>query len=702
MSPVAGSIRQGTGDMKQGMRIALFVVMAALLSGGLAFAADPPPLAWYFHAETARIARRPLVGIGEASEWKASRPRLQRELKEMLGLWPTPNRTDLHVETRGTIDRPDFVIEKVLFQSAPGLYVTGNLYRPKTVDGRLPAILYVCGHSKVEKDGLIIGNKAHYQHHAAWFAANGYVCLIIDTLQLGELPGLHHGTAKEGMWWWYSRGYTPAGLEAWNGVRAIDYLVSRPDVDASKIGVTGRSGGGATSWWLGAIDDRIAAVAPVAGITDLQNHVVDGVVQGHCDCMYIVNTYRWDYDTLAALVAPKPLLVENTDKDPIFPLDGVRRIYEQLQRVYEWYGVPDRLGLVIGKGGHADTTELRHPAFAFFEKWLKNKPDPAIVEPDRTTPIEQLKVLNGGENPEGNQNAKIHETFVAKASPPLPPKTKEEFRELRSAWQAKLRELVFRGWPGDRQTIELNKIVAFDFERDDVRFRAIDFNSQVGIRLRLGVVTTTKDKPAAEVAITIGDQALWKDKWSWLGAAGTSNPEGQGEGQAGQDELVKSARRGVAQVAVFPRGVGPTAWPAELDTHVRRRFELLGQTWAGMQVWDVRRALATMRTLPDLKGAKITMIGSGASSAIALWAGVFEPEIDAFVLTNLPSTVREGPALLNLERVLEMPQALALLAPRKVRLVGADRKSWAWSSDAAHVLDAGAGKWPEFRNGSDD
>ena len=274
---------------------------------------------------------------------------------EMLGLWPTPARTPLEARVTATIERPDFVVENVLFQSSPGLYVTGNLYRPKEVTSPLPAILYVCGHARVEKDGVIYGCKAHYQHHAAWYAANGYVCLVVDTLQLGELPGLHHGTHNKGMWWWQSRGYTPAGIEAWNGVRAIDYLISRPEVDPKKIGVTGRSGGGATSWWLGAIDDRVAAVAPVAGITDLENHVVDGVVEGHCDCMYMVNTYRWDFPLVAALVAPKPMLVENTDHDPIFPEDGVRRIYAHLETVYAWYGASDRLGLVIGRGGHVDS-----------------------------------------------------------------------------------------------------------------------------------------------------------------------------------------------------------------------------------------------------------------------------------------------------------------------------------------------------------
>ncbi len=137
-------------------------------------------------------------------------------------------------------------------------------------------------------------------------------------MQLAEIEGLHHGTARENMWWWNCRGYTPAGVEAWNCIRALDYLQARPEVDREKLGVTGRSGGGAYSWWIATLDERIKAAVPVAGVTDLENHVVDGVVEGHCDCMYMVNTYRWDYGQVAALVAPRALLLTNSDKDNIF------------------------------------------------------------------------------------------------------------------------------------------------------------------------------------------------------------------------------------------------------------------------------------------------------------------------------------------------------------------------------------------------
>ena len=421
------------------MRIGACVALSLAILATPTSRAGEPPLAEYFRIETARLTAKPLLGIDSAEAWKARRPELQGKLKAMLGLVPEPPRGDLKAEVRGTVERPDFTVEKIVYQSLPGLYVTANLYRPRTPVGPLPAILYVCGHSEVKKDGVIYGCKAHYQHHAAWFAANGYVCLIVDTLELGEVAGEHHGTFSHGKWWWQSRGYTPAGVEAWNAVRGIDYLVSRADVDPTRIGVTGRSGGGATSWWVGAIDDRVAAVCPVAGITDLKNHVVDGVVDGHCDCMYFTNTERWDFPMVAALVAPKPMLIENTDKDPIFPEDGVRRIYAQVEKVYQWYDAKDRLSLIIGKGGHADTVELRHPAFAFFEKHLKGKPDAKIEEPDRKVPIEELRVLRKGETFADARNAKIDETFIAPFDPPKVPENRKAWEAMKADWMAKIK-----------------------------------------------------------------------------------------------------------------------------------------------------------------------------------------------------------------------------------------------------------------------
>ncbi len=214
-------------------------------------------LAEYFRAETAKLRDQCLANIKTLDDWKTKREIYRKQLFEMLSLEPLPEKTDLKPVITGKVEHDEFTVEKIHYQSRPGLYVTGNLYIPKGLEKPAPTVFYVCGHGRIKKDGISYGNKARYQHHAAWFARHGYVCFIIDTLQLGEIEGIHHGTYRYKMWWWNSRGYTSAGVEAWNCIRALDYLQTRKEVDKDRIGVTGRSGGGAYSWWLATLDDRI-------------------------------------------------------------------------------------------------------------------------------------------------------------------------------------------------------------------------------------------------------------------------------------------------------------------------------------------------------------------------------------------------------------------------------------------------------------
>ena len=140
----------------------------------------------------------------------------------------------------------------------------------------------------------------------------------------------------------------------------------------------------------------------------------------------------------------------------------------------------------------------------------------------------------------------------------------------------------------------------------------------------------------------------------------------------------------LALAAIAPRGVGVTRWarPGSTDeTHIRRRFALLGQTVDGQRVWDVRRAVSALRFQPDLRAAKLTLHGERTSAGIALYAGLFEPEVAAFDLWHLPATHRDAPIFLNVLRVLDAPQALALALPRQVTLhvkAEADRALWEW------------------------
>lgn len=177
------------------LRIALFITVSLLSLDRSVYAQTDGDkmIAEYFRQETATITEQTFAGIETLEDWERYKPVAREHLFEMLGLSPRPEKTPLNPVVTGTVEHDGFVVEKLYFQSRPGLYVTANFYRPKEVNEKLPAILYVCGHGGSKKDGISFGNKASYQHHGAWFARNGYVCLTIDTLQLGEIEGIHHG-----------------------------------------------------------------------------------------------------------------------------------------------------------------------------------------------------------------------------------------------------------------------------------------------------------------------------------------------------------------------------------------------------------------------------------------------------------------------------------------------------------------------------
>ena len=675
----------------------LCVACAASQQEALKTSRGDQMIAEYFHAETGKLRDNCLADIKTLQDWESKRQAYRKQLFEMLGLDPLPEKTDLKPVITGRVEHNEFTVEKIHFQSRPGLYVTGNLYIPKNLEKAAPAILYVCGHSPVKKDQISYGNKTAYQHHGAWFARNGYVCLVIDTLQMGEIEGIHHGTYRYKMWWWNCRGYSPAGVEAWNCIRALDYLQTRSEVDPEKIGVTGRSGGGAYSWWTAALDDRIKAAVPVAGITDLQNHVVDGCVEGHCDCMYIVNTYRWDYPLVAALVAPRPLLISNSDKDTIFPLDGVIRLHEKVRQIYKLYDAEKNLGLNITEGPHKDTQELQVHAFVWFNRFLKGE-NPLIDKPAiRFFEPEQLRVFD--ELPSDQINTKIHESFVPEAPQFSAPQSAEEWSKQTQVRMQALREKSFRGWPSDAESGSLDVKRTFRVERHSVCFTAFDFTSQPHISLRLYLLHRAGlDRPDSVLLNTLDEQE-WTE---WLAAMRVGFAEELADqalpdpNQEKFNQLQKQVSNSQQIVAYFaPRGIGPTAWAADerKQTQIRRRFMLLGQTLDAMRVWDVRRAIQTLRKIDFATGVPVTLHGRGQIAGIALYASLFEPDIARLELWHPPRSHRDGPIFLNVLRYLDVPQAIAMAAQHsQVRIYQEDDAGWSFPQSVQKSLG-----WPEGR-----
>jgi dienelactone hydrolase len=652
-------------------------------------------LAEYFAIETAKLQDICLDDVQSLDDWQAKQGEYRRQLHEMLGLDPLPEKTDLSPVITGRVEHEEFFVEKLHFQSRPGLYVTGNLYVPKKVDQPLPAILYVCGHGGVKnKEGVPLGNKTHYQHHGGWFARNGYVCLTIDTLQLGEIEGIHHGTHKYGMWWWLNRGYTPAGVEAWNCIRALDYLETRPEVDKTRFGVTGRSGGGAYSWWIAALDERIKCSVPVAGITDLQNHVVDGVIEGHCDCMFMVNTYRWDYPQVAALVAPRPLLISNTDTDGIFPLDGVYRTFEQVRRIYRLYdetakGTSAKVALNITAGGHKDTQELQVHAFRWFDQHLKGE-DKLVADPaEKFFDPQDLKVFAA--LPTDEQNTKIQETFVAAADAIEVPADKEAWETLRERLRITLLEKSFRAWPQTKELLDVQE--AFSVDRDGVHFAAYDFTSQLGVRLRLFVMHRAGLTNPEINVLNVLDEEAWQ---TWLADVRpafemelkdeqlpAANPEGWAETRK-MFEMFPWV-----MTHVCPRGIGPTAFDQSEKKQIqnRRRFYLLGQSLDGQQAFDVRRAIQACRSIESLAKAPLWLQSHRTMAGNTLYAAIFEPDIKRLDLYDLPQTHREGPIYFNVQKFMEPPQAVAIVAEKtKVVLYQDDSTGWEFPQQVATNL----------------
>ncbi len=602
----------------------------------------------YLACQTERISGRFLEGVESEAAWMAMRDRLKREYMYMLGLAPLPEKTPLQPVVRKTISGKGFLVEMLHFQSRPGLYVTANLYRPPAVESgqRLPAVLYVCGHSNRGRDGV----KTAYQSHPIWYARHGYVCLIVDTLQLGEIASIHHGTYREQRFWWHSRGYTPAGVECWNGIRAIDYLLTRPEVDPSRIAVTGISGGGAATFWIAAADDRVTLAVPASGMADLPCYVGDRIINGHCDCMFLYNVFQWPWTYIAAMIAPRPLLFVNSDHDPIFPMDANERIINRLERLYSLFGASDRVDAMVSIGGHAYRKDIRQAGYRFINTWLKDDPRPVedsevdlVSREDKPesypVPAADLRVFpRDSDIPKDQINTTADQYFVpmAKVDPP----TAGAFGQWRQKLIDELREVTFRGFP-DR--IPPARVVDRSPEGH------LRLATEPGIECLTRPLGGAPGSPRRVLMIVAGSQ----------------------ESTRPSAELESLRQEGDVVVVCEPRGVGATRWTRRNPpNYVERALALIGRTADAGRVWDV---VAAVRHAASEKNLPVTLAGEGAGGVLAAYAALLEPDVAGLIVIRPPASHMDvgAPQLLNVLRVCDIPDALGMLAPRPLKLIDA-------------------------------
>jgi dienelactone hydrolase len=652
----------------------LIVILAAIIS--LSIQAATLPRQWqvqdeklmdYFRRETKALSDRCLNDLTTSNAWYERAPQLRAQLSEMLGLSPLPPRSDLKATVTKRFEQDAFTVENLHFQSRPGLYVTANLYVPKNLTKPAPTILYVCGHGPLITNGISYGTKATYQHHGAWFARNGYVCMIIDTLESGEILGNHHGTHRDGLWWWNSRGYSPAGVECWNGMRALDYLSTRPEVDTNRFGITGRSGGGAYSWFVTAMDDRIKAAAPVAGITDLENHVVDGAVEGHCDCMFFVNTYRWDYPQLAALAAPRPLLLCNSDDDSIFPLDGIARTQAKLARLYQLLGAREKFGLIITPGPHKDTQELQLPVMRWFNKHLKGEDKPVETAAVKMFSPQQLKVFDT--LPTDSLNAKIHETFVEAARVEVPISNDEvQWNKTRAEWIRALREKCFQTWAMAKEpALEITG------NPQNGHYALLSEHPHASL-----IISAQPDQKAERMVLVA--------EYPKLGGHKVVTARGEVRGQILFSRVDTNQLAAAKKLATTRTESIDLAALVKKEVQIRRRHMLVGETVDAIHVSDIVHGIRAIRYSPQFGKLPIRLEAEGDMAVNALYASLFAP-VDELILTDLPKSHMNGPDYLNVLRILDIPQAVAMASERcRVELRGANEADWQYPLQTARNL----------------
>jgi dienelactone hydrolase len=404
--------------------VTAFAAAAAIWTGGVV-AQEPGPF-WQVRragdgfddgrVAAARDLDRPEVftpAFRTKAEWTARADALRRQVRVALGLWPWPERTPLNATVRGRIVRDGYTIELVAFESVPGHWVTGSLYRPTGRSGRLPAVLAPHGHfpggrhqersvAEAKKElasgaeRTLEGARYPLQARPAMLARMGVIAFAWDMVGYADSTAIAHRA-----------GFTDAdaelrlqsflGLSMWNAMRAVDFLLTLPDVDPARIGVNGASGGGTQSLLLSAIDDRVAASLPAV--------MVSGNMQGGCICenagLLRLGTNNIE---LTALTAPRPLAaVAANDWTHDFMAKGL----PELKAIYALVGAPDAVTGQKFEFPHNDNQVSREYAYAFFDKaFALGLPEPIRERPFVPVPPAELRVFDAAHpRPAGERDA---------------------------------------------------------------------------------------------------------------------------------------------------------------------------------------------------------------------------------------------------------------------------------------------------------
>jgi cephalosporin-C deacetylase-like acetyl esterase len=598
-------------------------------------------------AERQEAARRARF---EAVRTRADLEGLQRDLRTLLvraiGDFPEHGGAP-PAHATGTIDAADYVVEKLVFESFPGYFVSSLLYRPKQAAGRLPAVLSPCGHSTVGKA------EPTYQILHVNLVKRGYVVLTYDPVGQGErsqfwdverdrsrfnLSCGEHAVLGNPL---YLIGTSLARYRTWDGLRALDYLTSRPEVDAARIGCVGNSGGGTLTAYIAALDSRVAAAAICCYVTTLRRRMGNRIQEDpdadpEQDLFGFISA-GIDHAGLLALRAPRPTLL-GTARFDFFPIEGARETYAEARRLFEVAGAGGCIDRVEAADRHGLTPPLRQAVYRWFERWLNRRDDPATAAEIPVTPRPAKELLAAG--------GQVNLTFRSR---PLLSLALEEFDRKPKPPRLPLRD-----------ELGLDPDLAGS---------------------RVSEVHTGSGQGGTLIVCVNGNEARdWHEEAGFLG------------------EL---RRRDYAVCVVDPRGVGQARPGLVIPMHayadplvgveenIAYNAFLVGKSLVGMRVTDVLAAVR--QALGRRTARRVVVCGRRDSALVACLAAAIEPSITHVATEELRLSFRAlfqapGGAAINaasilpglLERFGDVSEVLAEVAPRKILIaagVGQDSRA---------------------------
>ena len=348
------------------------------------------------------------AGYRSQEEWLDRAAKLKKQILVSAGLWPAPAKTPIQATIFGKVDRGDHTIEKVYFESHPGFYVTGNLYRPKNASGKIPAVLCPHGHwtyGRLENQQLNSGPA-----RAASFARQGYIAFSYDMVGYNDSAAISHRFAagqrenvvdRESLW-----SVNLLGLQLWNSIRSIDFLLSLPEVDPERIACTGESGGATQTFLLTAVDDRVKLSAPV--------NMVSFLMQGGSVCENAPNL-RVDTNNveIASLMAPRPMMMVSATGD--WTKNTMNSEYPAVSRIYKLFDAEDKLTAIQIDADHNYNQPSREAVYGWFARWFLGKAETTPIKErgNAVAPINDLLVFFGRARPENElDEAQLTESLI--------------------------------------------------------------------------------------------------------------------------------------------------------------------------------------------------------------------------------------------------------------------------------------------------